>query len=124
MLMVIIPADVMYSSNMLYPREDRMTNTLMYFCKSCSYVEVANSACIFQNKLNSVVGDTAGVTTDVGSDPTVGLSDFCTLCGEQLLCGFCGEASISGAVKEVDDKEEGCEVEKESFRASRGCKVS
>ncbi|EEP75954.1 predicted protein [Uncinocarpus reesii 1704] len=70
-------------SNLLYPKEDRTTNTLMFSCRTCHVGEPATSHCVFQNKLNSQVGDTAGVTQDVASDPTVGLP-FCTLCGEQI----------------------------------------
>lgn len=29
------------------------------------------------------------MTTDVGSDPTVGLPDFCTLCGQAISCFYC-----------------------------------
>ena len=31
------------------------------------------------------MGETAGVTQDVGSDPTVGLP-FCLLCGSAVVC--------------------------------------
>jgi hypothetical protein len=41
--------------------------------------------------MNNTVGETAGVTQDVGSDPTVGPPDFCVLCGECICCDFCGE---------------------------------
>ncbi|KAK2791769.1 hypothetical protein FQN51_002133 [Onygenales sp. PD_10] len=73
-------------SNLLYPKEDRTTNTLMFTCRTCHVGEPATSHCVFQNKLNSQVGDTAGVTQDVGSDPTVGLLPLCTLCGEEIKC--------------------------------------
>ena len=33
------------------------------------------------------------MTTDVGSDPTVGLPDFCTLCGQAISCSYCGDGS-------------------------------
>jgi hypothetical protein len=39
------------------------------------------------------VGDTAGVTQDVGSDPTVGLPTFCTSCGEEIDCPISGKLS-------------------------------
>jgi len=35
--------------------------------------------------LNNAVGETAGVTQDVGSDPTVGLP-LCLLCGGVVMC--------------------------------------
>ena len=31
------------------------------------------------------------MTQDVGSDPTVGLPDFCTYCGEPITCPFCSK---------------------------------
>lgn len=60
----------------------------MFSCRTCHVAEPATSPCVFQNKLNSQVGDTAGVTQDVASDPTVGLS-LCILCGEQIVCEQC-----------------------------------
>ncbi|KAK2875174.1 hypothetical protein FQN49_001711 [Arthroderma sp. PD_2] len=76
-------------SNLLYPKEDRATNSLVFACRTCHVAEPATSHCVFQNKLHSQVGDTAGVTQDVGNDPTVGLP-LCLLCGEVLCCDFCG----------------------------------
>ena len=63
----------MHSSNLLYPKEDRATNQLMFTCRTCHVGEPATSYCVYQNKLHSQVGDTAGVTQDVASDPTVRL---------------------------------------------------
>ncbi|CAL8580957.1 DNA-directed RNA polymerase II core subunit rpb9, variant 2 [Xanthoria parietina] len=57
-------------SNMLAPKEDRLNNKLMYCCRMCQYSEEADSACIFRNNIYNVIGETAGVTQDVGSDPT------------------------------------------------------
>lgn len=59
------------SSNMLYPKEDRLSNTLMFACRTCQFSEPASSSCVFRNILHNSVGETAGVTQDVGSDPTV-----------------------------------------------------
>ena len=85
---------------MLYPKEDRLNNTLMFACRTCQFSEPAASSCVFRNNLYNTVGETAGVTQDVGSDPTVGLPDFCTctLCGDELLCFVCGEAACTGFV--------------------------
>ncbi|CAI7583527.1 unnamed protein product [Penicillium bialowiezense] len=69
-------------SNLLYPKEDRATNQLMFTCRTCHVGEPATSYCVYQNKLHSQVGDTAGVTQDVASDPTVRLPiSFSPLCG-------------------------------------------
>lgn len=40
---------------------------------------------MFRNVLNNAVGETAGVTQDVGSDPTVNLP-LCLLCGSVIIC--------------------------------------
>lgn len=82
-----------FSSNLLYPKEDRINNRLMFTCRTCHVGEPATSYCVYQNKLSSQVGDTAGVTQDVGNDPTVCLSGFCLLCGDQIACFVCGSAS-------------------------------
>ncbi|KAI0816741.1 hypothetical protein GGR55DRAFT_252039 [Xylaria sp. FL0064] len=58
-------------SNMLYPKEDEDSHKLMYTCRTCQYTEEATSSCVFRHVLNSAAGETAGVTQDVGSDPTV-----------------------------------------------------
>lgn len=74
----------------------------MYTCRTCHVAEPATSPCVYQNKLNSQVGDTAGVTQDVGSDPTVGLPEFCTYCGEEIACSVCGRVS-DGAIEGSDN---------------------
>jgi DNA-directed RNA polymerase subunit M/transcription elongation factor TFIIS len=85
---------------MLYPKEDRASNTLMFACRTCQFSEPAASSCVFRNQLHNTVGETAGVTQDVGADPTVGdaftssqnaLSCTCTMCGKVLACEECGE---------------------------------
>ena len=59
------------SSNMLYPKEDRENNQLMYACRTCTFSEPAVTACVYRNQLVNTVGESAGVTQDVGADPTV-----------------------------------------------------
>lgn len=85
-------ADECASSNMLYPKEDRLNSTLMFACRTCQFSEPAPSSCVYRNQLSNTVGETAGVTQDVGSDPTVGVTKslndevpFCTLCGSLLF---------------------------------------
>ncbi|OQE19668.1 hypothetical protein PENFLA_c018G09950 [Penicillium flavigenum] len=76
-------------SNLLYPKEDRVNNQLMFTCRTCHVGEPASSHCVYQNHLHSQVGDTAGVTQDVTSDPTVCAPGFCTLCGDIVTCSIC-----------------------------------
>lgn len=82
------------SSNLLYPKEDKTNSRLMFTCRTCHVSEPATSHCVFQNRLNSQVGDTAGVTTDVGSDPTVGAPVFCTVCGGEIICVVCDKVLL------------------------------
>ncbi|EXJ90949.1 hypothetical protein A1O1_04056 [Capronia coronata CBS 617.96] len=86
-------------SNLLYPKEDRETSTLLYICKACHATTTHDSACTYRHQLGSTVQETAGTTTDVANDPTVGsapseLPCFCSLCGEQLRCGECGSRAM------------------------------
>lgn len=87
-------------SNLLYPKEDRDRNALMYICKACHHVEDAEAACTYRNQLGSTVTETAGVTTDVANDPTVGDSSediehhLCLLCGQAVMCKKCGRSLL------------------------------
>ena len=63
----------------------------MFACQTCQYAEKATSSCIYRNNLDTSIGETAGVTQDVGSDPTVGAPDFCDHCGQEILCVYCME---------------------------------
>lgn len=56
---------------MLYPKEDPDSHKLQFACRTCQYAEDAVSSCVFRNVLNNQQGETAGVTQDVGSDPTL-----------------------------------------------------
>ncbi|ROT38144.1 hypothetical protein SODALDRAFT_333908 [Sodiomyces alkalinus F11] len=58
-------------SNMLYPKEDEETHRLQFTCRTCHFTEQATSTCVFRNVMNNAAGETAGVTQDVGSDPTL-----------------------------------------------------
>ncbi|TQV92446.1 hypothetical protein V2A60_007137 [Cordyceps javanica] len=85
-------------SNMLYPKEDEEAHKLQFTCRTCQYTEEARSTCVFRNILNNSAGETAGVTQDVGADPTV--SDHhhhalpvCLHCGIFITCNTCGVAS-------------------------------
>uniref|UniRef100_A0A060T4U6 DNA-directed RNA polymerase subunit n=1 Tax=Blastobotrys adeninivorans TaxID=409370 RepID=A0A060T4U6_BLAAD len=76
-------------NNMLYPKEDRVNQRLLYSCRNCDYVEIADNPKIFRNELQAAIGETAGVTQDIGSDPTLPRSDReCTKCHEKECVFF------------------------------------
>ncbi|KAF2972550.1 hypothetical protein GQX73_g960 [Xylaria multiplex] len=82
-------------SNMLYPKEDEDSHKLMFTCRTCQYTEEATSSCVFRHVLNSAAGETAGVTQDVASDPTV--------CGPvSSHCSNIRDAAAAAAVATAD----------------------
>jgi DNA-directed RNA polymerase subunit M/transcription elongation factor TFIIS len=97
------------SSNLLYPKEDRSTNELKFVCKACTAVTQTDSACTYRHHLGSTVTETAGVTTDVANDPTVGGTSleayFCMMCGDALRCSDCGVFVVEGSgTEELSDE--------------------
>jgi DNA-directed RNA polymerase II subunit RPB9 len=109
----------MSSSNLLFPREDKAENKLLFACRTCSFAEEAPSSCVMRHEIASTVGDTAGVTAEVGQDPTVGLTrslshtslsiwesfpHLCTMCGQEIVCEECGEESAPGYILETQDE--------------------
>ena len=89
-------------SNMLYPKEDVETRKLQYTCRTCQYTEEAQSSCVFRNVLNNAAGETAGVTQDVGSDPTVSILNA-------AACFMCGCPLYGGESSQVAPTDEGYE---------------
>lgn len=103
-------------SNMLYPKEDEENHKLQFTCRTCFYTEDAATTCVFRNVLNTSAGETAGVTQDVGSDPTVSsASDLhphtpvvCLMCGHVIACVTCGDTmdvDLARMSKEKDTKD-------------------
>lgn len=86
-------------SNMLYPKEDEDAHKLQFTCRTCQYTEEAQSTCVFRNVLSNSAGETAGVTQDVGSDPTVSQVPvvLCLSCGLLILCDTCGDLATEVA---------------------------
>ena len=98
-------------SNMLYPKEDEVNHKLMFECRTCAYTEEAASTCIFRHNLSNTAGETAGVTQDVGSDPTVGdpfpsgpAPSACVSCSARVLCVHCGDVIRCHVCRDVLDQ--------------------
>ncbi|EQL02457.1 hypothetical protein G6O67_003275 [Ophiocordyceps sinensis] len=96
-------------SNMLYPKEDEDAHKLQFTCRTCQYTEEAASTCVFRNVLNNSAGETAGVTQDVGSDPTVSELPpvVCLHCGIVISCGHCSQPATCTSHARREDKHEG-----------------
>lgn len=97
------------SSNLLYPKENRDNHQLDFVCKACTAVTKHDTACTFRHHLGATVTETAGVTTDVANDPTVGDTSldvyFCTMCGDTLRCTECGVSAVEDSGDEVASDE-------------------
>ena len=115
---------------MLYPKEDRENNKLMFACRTCQYSEEAGASCIYRNSLKETIAETPGNVLDVAQDPTVGdsayssfeyeydsavemedaegldmIPDLCTFCGQEILCPICENPTDRGIILEADDPE-------------------
>jgi DNA-directed RNA polymerase II subunit RPB9 len=92
---------------MLYPAEDRENSQLVFSCRTCHYAEEPSSACVYRNDLANTVGDTAGITQDVGQDPTVcsPFLELCTVCGTEITCEKCGKPTTAGCWLEINESD-------------------
>lgn len=60
---------------------------------------------MYRDNLVNTTSETAGVTQDVASDPTVSLPDFCTLCGDCITCSECGLSMSKDGVAVTDGED-------------------
>ncbi|KIY49818.1 hypothetical protein FISHEDRAFT_65199 [Fistulina hepatica ATCC 64428] len=71
-------------NNLLYPKSDPQRQTLVQACRICPYEEVSEEKCVYRNDLLTVTREKKGVTTDLGTDPTLAHSNIpCPQCGHE-----------------------------------------
>uniref|UniRef100_A0A0E0LNB2 DNA-directed RNA polymerase subunit n=1 Tax=Oryza punctata TaxID=4537 RepID=A0A0E0LNB2_ORYPU len=58
-------------NNMLYPREDKETHTLLYACNSCEHQELATDTCVYKRVLRKPAGEPKDILKDAATDPTL-----------------------------------------------------
>ena len=58
-------------NNMLYPKEDKKTLTLIYRCRICGFEQPADNPCTFVNKIVHEVDELKHIIPDLGEDPTL-----------------------------------------------------
>ncbi|KAL0281383.1 UNVERIFIED_CONTAM: hypothetical protein PYX00_002385 [Menopon gallinae] len=58
-------------NNMLYPKEDKENHALLYACRNCDYKQLADSNCIYVNKIMHEIDELTHILSDVISDPTL-----------------------------------------------------
>ncbi|KPV72898.1 uncharacterized protein RHOBADRAFT_66880 [Rhodotorula graminis WP1] len=68
-------------SNLLYPKEDKVHHVLLYSCRNCQYQEETHNPCVYKHDLIVAAKETAGVTQDLDTDPTLPRSNIeCPRC--------------------------------------------
>ena len=97
----------------------------MFACRTCQFSEEANTSCIYRNSLKETIAETPGNVQDVAQDPTVGdayssfdsdydsamedaegvdvVPEFCTYCGQEILCPICEQPTDRGLILEAVD---------------------
>jgi len=75
-------------SNLLFPKEDKAENRLLFACRTCAFTEEAASSCVMRHEIASTVGATAGVTAEVAQDPTLPRIQKQCSCGENEAVFF------------------------------------
>ncbi|KAJ7216374.1 hypothetical protein GGX14DRAFT_604503 [Mycena pura] len=69
-------------NNLLYPKADPQRRVMVYACRICQYEELSDNKCVYRNDLLTVTKEQVGVTTDLGTDPTLAHSNLpCPKCG-------------------------------------------
>jgi DNA-directed RNA polymerase II subunit RPB9 len=61
------------TNDLLYPRENKQTRRLEYYCKNCPYVEVAQAQdqCVYVSETKHDAKEQTVVLQDVTADPTL-----------------------------------------------------
>ncbi|KAF7318871.1 DNA-directed RNA polymerase subunit [Mycena chlorophos] len=72
-------------NNLLYPKADPQRRLMVYACRICPYEETGvDRPCVYRNDLLTVTKEQVGVTTDLGTDPTLAHSNIpCPNCGHE-----------------------------------------
>ena len=79
-------------NNMLYPKEDKQNRVLLYACRylssllslqsrqkdmfrNCDFRQLADSSCIYVNRITHEINEITNINTDVTQDPTMPRSE-------------------------------------------------
>ncbi|CAG8630098.1 20023_t:CDS:2 [Gigaspora rosea] len=67
-------------SNLLYPKEDKETQRLLYACRNCIYQEETKNYCVYRNEISNLVSEKTAIVKDIAADPSLA-KRTCTQCG-------------------------------------------
>lgn len=62
------------SNDLLYPKEDRARNKLVYVCRNCDYTVDSESSCVYRHHITHSALETTTILADVTTDPTLPIS--------------------------------------------------
>ncbi|GAA5828564.1 hypothetical protein JCM11251_000852 [Rhodosporidiobolus azoricus] len=69
-------------NSLLYAKEDKVHHVLLYSCRNCPYSEETHNPCVYRHDLIVAAKETAGVTQDLDTDPTLPrMAIECPKCG-------------------------------------------
>ncbi|KAK3277960.1 DNA-directed RNA polymerases II, IV and V subunit 9B [Cymbomonas tetramitiformis] len=58
-------------NNILYPREDKENQKLLFSCRNCDHSEVAPTSMVFRNEVLHTASERTQIIQDVAADPTL-----------------------------------------------------
>ncbi|KAL3321029.1 DNA-directed RNA polymerase II subunit RPB9 [Cichlidogyrus casuarinus] len=68
-------------NNMLYAKEDKQNQILIYACRNCTYTTPAENPCVYVNCLQQEIDELKLIVSDVVYDPTLPRTDHtCDKC--------------------------------------------
>ena len=78
------------SNDLLYPKEDRERQKLVYVCRNCDYLIDADSDCVYRNSIAHTSDEVTAVIQDVRTDLTLPRSNDarCSKCGHREAVFF------------------------------------
>ncbi|XP_072989428.1 DNA-directed RNA polymerases II, IV and V subunit 9A-like [Typha latifolia] len=58
-------------NNILYPKEDKENQTLLYACRNCDHQEVADDKCVYKMEIHHPTGEGTDGLKDAASDASL-----------------------------------------------------
>ncbi|CAG8671110.1 4164_t:CDS:2 [Dentiscutata erythropus] len=77
--------------NLLYPKEDKETQRLLYACRNCIYQEETKNYCVYRNEISNIISDKTTIIKDLAADPSLA-KKTCSQCGFTVAVYFQAQA--------------------------------
>ncbi|XP_069631724.1 DNA-directed RNA polymerase II subunit RPB9-like [Haliaeetus albicilla] len=88
-------------NNMLYPKEDKENQILLYTCCNCNYQQEADNSCIYVNKITHKADELTRIIADVSQDPMLPRTEdhLCQKCGHKEAVFFQSHSTRADAMR-------------------------